>query len=174
MVYLYFSFTFKGELVVVKHIKKKELRISRKILIEVKQVSQVCLAFWVAINDRTNNLALVRTIVTPPPNGHLGDREEWPLWRGSRYGEVGGGGGNKTSKVHNICYEYRRQFILTASRVYMEHNQNTNTTITESSSRHTNQILRPFLTFSSVAEKKWPFWQLGTRPLVEVGLKSVT
>ena len=90
MVYLYFSFTFKGELVVVKHIKKKELRISRKILIEVKQVSQVCLAFWVAINDRTNKLALVRTTVEPLPNGHLGDREKWPLWRGSRYGEVGG------------------------------------------------------------------------------------
>ena len=160
MVYLFFPFTFKGELVVVKHIKKKELRISRKILIEVKQVSQVCLAFWVAINDRTNKLALVRTTVTPSPNDHLGDREEWPLWRGSRYGEVGGA--NKTSKVHNICYEYRRQFILTASRVYMEHNQNTNTTITESSSRHTNQISRPFLTFSSVAEKKnGPFGSWG-------------
>ena len=34
-----FGFVFKGELVVVKHIKKKELRVSRKILIEVKQVS---------------------------------------------------------------------------------------------------------------------------------------
>ena len=22
-------------------------------------------------------------------NGHLGDRRKWPLWRGSRYGEVG-------------------------------------------------------------------------------------
>ena len=162
MVYLYFSFTFKGELVVVKHIKKKELRISRKILIEVKQVSQVCLAFWVAINDRTNKLALVRATVAPLPNGHLGDREKWPLWRGSRYGGGGGGvRGNKTSKVHNIRYEYRRQFILTASRVYMEHNQNTNTTITESSSRHTNQISWPFLTFSSVAVKTGRFCSWG-------------
>ena len=88
MVYLYFSFTIKGELVVVKHIKKKELRISRKILIEVKQVSQVCLAFWVAINDKTNKLALVSSAVEPHPNGHLGDREKWTLYRGSRYGEV--------------------------------------------------------------------------------------
>ena len=31
-----------------------------------------------------------RNTVKPLHNGDLGDRRKWPLWRGGRYGRVGG------------------------------------------------------------------------------------
>ena len=97
VVYLYFSFTFKGELVVVKHIKKKELRISRKILIEVKQVTiELTNQRW---SELQSNLSPTVTLGTEK-SGLCGE-----------VAVMGRQGGNKTSKVHNIRYEYRRQFI---------------------------------------------------------------
>ena len=56
------------------------------------------------------------------------------------------------SKARNIRYKYCRQFIimLTASE-QMEHNQST--IAAQSLTRHMDQILQPFLTFLSVAEK---------------------
>ena len=54
-----------------------------------------------------------RNTVKPLHNGDLGDRRKWPLWRGGRYGRVGG---NMAIFFRGVRHVYYAKFMFTIAQ----------------------------------------------------------